>query len=121
LYLSSSPAGVRAEVAARRICIQEYCFRGARIVDLTRDDVSNLICSAFDLAESAGVDGRDGPNTYAFSQFLASILAFRRVDGFLVPGVRGTANHAYSNLVVFRPRARWRSWSRRDGGFVRDA
>jgi len=113
LYLSSTRAGVRAEVTASRLCIQEYRLPGLRIVDLTREDLSNLICSAFDLAE--------GSDTYVFSQFLAGILRLRRVDGFLVPGVRGTADHSYSNLVMFRPLRRWSVWSCREAGFVRDA
>ncbi len=120
LYLSSTRAGVRAEIAAAALCIQEYRLPNLRIVDLAREDLSDLICAAFDLAEGASVDGRQGSATYAFPQFLAGILRLRRIDGFLVPGVRGNGDQAYSNLVVFRPLRRWHTWSCHEAGFARD-
>jgi hypothetical protein len=119
LYLASTVDGVRAELGSMPLCIQEYQPHGIRVADLTHPELSKLIGAAFDLAEGAGVNHR-GPPDYVWPQFLASILAWSRVAGFVVPGVRGAAGSHYSNLVVFRPEHSWQQWSLREAGFKRD-
>lgn len=122
LYLSNSEEGVRVEVAAGRICIQEYVIYAPplRIADLGSEGASNLLHAAFDLAEKARVPGRSGPATYAFSNFLARSICRSGFDGFIVPGVRGSSSIRYYNVVLFRPERTWRSWSKGPTGFRRD-
>ena len=122
LYLSNSEEGARLEVAAGRVCIQEYVVNAPplRIADLASEEASNLLHAAFDLAEKARAPGWSGPSTYVFSQFLARNICRHGFDGFLVPGVRGNSSIHYRNVVLFRPERAWRSWSKGPTGFRRD-
>jgi hypothetical protein len=122
LYLSNSEEGGRLEVAAGRVCIQQYVIYAPplRIADLGSEGASNLLHAAFDLAEKARVPGWSGPATYAFSNFLARSICRSGFDGFIVPGVRGISSFHYTNVVLFRPEGTWRSWSKGPTGFRRD-
>jgi hypothetical protein len=122
LYLSNSEEGVRLEVPPGRICIQQYVIYAPplRIADLGSEGVSNLLHAVFDLAERARVQGRSGPATYAFSNYLARSICRCGFDGFMVPGVRGSSSIRYYNFVFFRPVGSWRSWSKGPTGFRRD-
>lgn len=122
LYLSDSEEGARLEVAAGRICIQQYAIHAPplRIADLASEEASNLLHAAFDLAEKACVPGWSGPATYVFSQFLARSICRSGFDGFIVPGVRGSSSIRYRNVVLFSPEGTWPSWSKGPRGFRRD-
>jgi hypothetical protein len=122
LYLSDSEEGVRLEVTAGPICIQQFLVPAPslRIADFAPEEVSNRVHAAFDLAERACVPGRDGPNNYAFSQLLARSIFRAGFDGFIVPGVRGNSSVRYRNVVLLKPDRAWQSWSAGPKGFRED-
>lgn len=122
LYLSTSEEGVRLEVRDGPLCIQRYNIDSSRlrIADFASAMASNPLQAAFDLAESACVLGRIGPQNYRFSQFLARRICSSGFDGFIVPGVRGNGTIRYKNVVLFHPEERWSSWSSGPLGFRRD-
>jgi hypothetical protein len=118
LYLCDSEAGVRREMGGK-LCVQEYRLPldHLRIADLASPDLHNFLCSAFDIAESAKVPGRSGLDTYRFGQLLANLVVRAGFDGMILPGVHGDPSFLYRNIVLFRPRRRWKSWSCKDVGF----
>jgi hypothetical protein len=118
LYLCDSEEGVRREMSGN-LCFQEYRLPldQLRIADLASPALHNFLRSAFDLAECAKVPGRAGPDSYRFGQLLASLVSRAGFDGMIVPGVHGDPNLLYRNIVLFRPRGRWKSWSCQDAGF----
>jgi len=123
LYLSTTIDGVRRELRdprEPRLCIQEYVVDNVRIADLSSPGLPMRLQAAFELAESAGVEGRGEPATFALAHHLADSIFSCHYDGFLVPGVRGDASSRYSNLVIFLPDLHWERWSRRHTGFHRD-
>jgi len=101
--------------------VQEYLVPPdtLTILDVTpgRGNSPDFLDSVFDIAESACVDGRPGPDDYEFSRLVADIVEKAGFDGFRVPGVRGTRGRWYSNIVISRPGDTWREWSRREEGF----
>lgn len=123
LYLSNSREGVRLEVPSERVCIQQYVIHAPplRIADLVSERASNLLHAAFDLAEKAHAPGWGVPAGFAFSHFLARSICRAGFDGFMVPGVRGSASLRYSNVVLFRPDEMWLSWSTGPTGFQRES
>jgi hypothetical protein len=122
LYLASTEQGIRNELAKTScLCIQEYLVGDLRIVDLSNSEISDRLHTAFDVAESACVDGRVGPKDFTFSNYMADRIRDLGCDGFLVPGVRGESTHHYRNLVVFDPEPKWRQWSLGEVGFKRDS
>ena len=50
------------------------------------------------------------PNKYFKSQILAELISKSGFNGFLVPGVRGSIENRYNNLVLFDPNLQWRQW-----------
>ncbi len=108
LYLSYEHAGVRAEMGRHaKIGTQLFCARYRPVesldcVDLSDARVHPALQLAFDRAERLDVD-------YEAAQRLADVARELRIDGIIVPGVRGTKAHHYKNLVIFRC-TDWASW-----------
>ena len=75
LYLADSVEGVRLELSAPRLCVQEFRIDPSvlKIADLSSPLVPNVLAVAFDIAESSFVTGRAGRPDYAFSQLLATL------------------------------------------------
>ena len=44
------------------------------------------------------------------SEVYGAQIVAERFDGMAVPGVRGNGSQGYSNIVIFRPSGRWRTW-----------
>lgn len=121
LYLCDSVAGVTREVtrtADTRLCVQRYEIpaKALRLLD-GAGQVSELVGAAFDMAESAGVDGRIGPSDFQFGHVVAELVREAGFGGMLTPGVRGDAELKYRNVIVFEPGDRWIEWSQKDEGF----
>ena len=121
LYLCDSVAGVRREVtrnAGTRLCVQRYEIpaKALKLLDGS-GQVSELVGGAFDMAESARVDGRVGPSDFQFGQVVAQLVREAGFGGMLIPGVRGDAELKYRNVIVFEPGDRWIEWSQKDEGF----
>ena len=107
LYLSSTEAGVRAEIQAplgRTLMSHAFAIPAeVLIADLTRNDIDPLIANAFDRAEHTD-------STEYFRSNVLAHLVSSRFQGMLVPGARGTRDNQYSNLVIFSPRDLWPNW-----------
>lgn len=114
LYLSDSEEGVRREQDAWLIegvrYVQRYRLPLDQLVvaDFTLIPPDHFATAVFSLAEGCKVSGR-GPDSYLFSQTVASIIA-SAFDGMCVPGVRGDPNFHYSNVVLFHPYPTWQAW-----------
>ena len=120
LYLSSRAKGAMLEVEAQSVCIQKYSIPCSstqmKIADFNSRHLSNLLGAAFDLSESSVVPFRLGFSNYKYSNFLASTLKRFKFDGFIVPGVRGSPEFQYFNVILFHPEA-WRQWSEKESGY----
>lgn len=117
LYLSASRQGVAAELdhlkaTDKILYCQDYAVPTAelRIANFASPNVSNFVQIAFDSAEHASHPGATDKRNYLFSQKLAQIVVKTGFSAMLVPGVRGSQNNRYTNLVVFSPGERWKSW-----------
>lgn len=122
LYLCDSIGGVHRELnpgEGTKIFLQEYMLRssGLRLGDLAASDLTEFVKAVFDVAENSAVEGRVGPTTFLFTQVVARIVREAGFDGMVVPGVRGTTDFKYRNVVVFDAKNRWAEWSGRDAGF----
>ena len=91
--------------------------RDLRLGDLAASDLTEFVKAVFDVAENSAVEGRVGPTTLLFTQVVARIVREAGFDGMVVPGVRGTTDFKYRNVVVFDATNRWAEWSGRDAGF----
>jgi hypothetical protein len=107
LYLASSDDGVRSEVQVPpgRVLMSQGFFvpTDLRIADLTNNSIDPFIANAFDRAEH--MESAE----YFRSNVLAQLVS-RQFQAMLVPGVRGSRQNRYSNLVVFSPEELWRRW-----------
>lgn len=112
LYLASTVCGVAAELARhRREGMQLFCQRfsvdldALKVADLRATENIPIFQICFDYSERERDSAR-----YFKSQILAESIAMAGFNGFLVPGVRGTKENRYHNLVIFEPEAQWRGW-----------
>lgn len=111
LYLASTVAGVAAELERHRHDGM-YLFCQSLSVDLQSLKVADLAADSmpifqicFDYSELE----RDAEK-YFKSQVLAELISRAGFHGFLVPGVRGSKENRYQNLVLFDPELQWREW-----------
>ena len=111
LYLASTVAGVAAELERHRqngmlLFYQSLSIdlQSLYIADLAADSMP-FFQIIFDYSELE----RD-PEKYFKSQVLAELISQAGFDGFLAPGVRGSKNKLYKNLVLFDPESQWRKW-----------
>ncbi|MDP1978711.1 RES family NAD+ phosphorylase [Undibacterium sp.] len=117
LYLATTRKGVAAEFAndetADRVL---YCLdyvvitAGLKIANFACAGLSNFVQIAFDYAEHADESIATDKRNYLFSQTLAHIVAKAGFSAMLVPGIRGSPENRYSNLVIFSPGDLWLSW-----------
>jgi len=114
LYLSDSEEGVLREFKAWHVEGIPYVMRyrlpldKLNIADFTRIPDDHFVAAVFSKAEECMLDGR-GPDSYVFSQLVAELVV-PHFDGMRVPGVRGTRDTWYSNVVIFRPYPDWPDW-----------
>jgi hypothetical protein len=116
LYLSTSSAGVHAELSHhysdgptfyyQRFSID--CVQFA-VADLTAESLPNILHLTFDMSERVHESAR-----YFTSQVICEIVGACGFSGMFVPGVRGSPKNRYSNLVVFSTEDQWRSWVNSD-------
>lgn len=109
LYLASTPAGVWAELTHRGPCplfCQEFIvdLSSMRILDASCSTLHNFLQHAWDAAERLEL------REYMFSRALAKLVRAAGFEGMVVPGVRGTRDGRYCNLVVFEPEPHWQDW-----------
>ena len=111
LYLCESKASVAREPIAGDgpLWIQWFILPTNRLViadfsSLRADDFASKVFWFAELAGNAGVAHRSG-----FSRLVASLVG-QMFDGMRIPGVRGSHDVCYSNIVVFRAELRWRDW-----------
>jgi hypothetical protein len=126
LYMCSTKEAVALEKPGNGIlCIQEYVLPTDKMAILDararQSSRPEFLDSIFDLAESCCVEGRKGRDDFKFSQLIAQLVASAGFDGFIVPGVRGKRQFWYTNIVIFKPGAAWRDWSKREAGFERQS
>jgi hypothetical protein len=121
-YLADSIDGVMRELQDRGRPLTIQCFALdrtlLRLVDLNAHDVATYVQAVFDVAESACIDGRGGPNDFKFSQTVAETVTESGFDGMIVPGVRGDAALHYRNVVLLRAH-RWLAGATPVGGLIR--
>ena len=66
-----------------------------------------FVNSVFWFAEGAGELGSNV--SLSFSQIVSELVA-HRIDGMVVPGVRGDDRVKYRNVIVFNPHPKWPEW-----------
>jgi hypothetical protein len=116
LYLSTTIAGVAAEMNRyQRKDSHLHCQRfmldmnNLAVAELSRDDCAPILAITFDYSELE----RD-PAKYFRSQGLAEVVERCGFDGMLVPGVRGSNDNRYHNLVMLGASDRWKQWVDKD-------
>lgn len=108
LYLGRDVRGLSAEMAHYPRPGQQYYFArylstdSLSLVDLSDANAHAALHLAFDRAERLDVD-------YEPAQLLADVIRELGIDGIIVPGVRGSPDHHYCNVVVFRCLG-WEDW-----------
>jgi len=111
LYLSESERAVGREPisGSGQLWVQQFLLPTDQlaIADFSSLSADDFASKAFWFAELAGNAGV--AVQLCFSQLLGSLVQ-QRFDGMRVPGVRGSNETRYSNIVVFRAEARWKSW-----------
>lgn len=115
LYLATSENGVLRELCLGQPASDLYCqkFRlppgKLQLADFSNHELANFVHIAFDYAEyglgSGGVNDRE----YGFSQVLGEIVEAAGYEGMIVPGVRGTRDSRYLNIVLFSTES-WEEW-----------
>lgn len=108
LYLGTDRHGVIAEMA-RFTRPGTHCFyaryspiEALKMVDLSDPSAHPALHHAFDRAERLDVQ-------YEPAQRIADVIRELRIDGIIVPGVRGSTDHHYTNIVVFNCHD-WAAW-----------
>jgi len=110
LYLCSSCDGVKREIGeiveGKQLWIQEFRIPPeTRLADARSLPRDSLAAAVLWLIESA----RDRAIRPQLGVRIVQIVG-SHYDGIIVPGVRGDPDALYSNLVLFRPADRWRSF-----------
>lgn len=110
LYLSDSTYGVHAELKESIdtepfLFCQKYHINSSAIdiVDLSSRTLSPLVSQAFDKSE-LNID----QGSYWKSHIIAELVKQAGFNGMIVPGVRGTQNNHYRNIIIFCPEEKWR-------------
>ena len=121
LYLCTKNYGVAYEKREdsnpiRDLFCQEYMLDLSvlRLADFADRKLDNFIQIVFDYAESGMGDGNIDKSEYLFSQVVAAIVEQKGFSGMLVPGVRGTPEHRYQNVVIFNPEIIWKQFVNMD-------
>ena len=111
LYLCESEPAIAKEpiTGSGPLWVQRFVLPTDQLViadfsSLRADDFASKV---FWFAELAGNDGV--AVQFSFSQLVAASVG-QHFDGMRVPGVRGSNDTRYSNIVVFRAEARWKQW-----------
>ena len=111
LYLCDSQSAIANEPIAGSgpLWVQSFVLPTDQLViaDFSSLRADDFVGKVFWFAELAGND--DVAVQLCFSQLIASLVG-QHFDGMRVPGVRGTHDTRYSNIVVFRAEARWKQW-----------
>ncbi len=89
--------------------VQKYLLpmKSLKIGDFRTERSREFISQVLWFAEHAG----EATNTcsFSFSQFIAK-LVMEKFDGMLVPGVRGSSEFRYYNIVILRRLDEWETW-----------
>ena len=111
LYLATSVDGVRLEVTNSAAdlagaSVQSFEIDGTklRIANFVASTLSPIIAESFDISERTGLGVG-----YEKTSLLAELVG-SRFGGMIVPGVRGSREVRYSNIIIFQPGERWRDW-----------
>lgn len=111
LYLCESQEAIANEPIAGggQLWVQRFLLPTDRLAipDFSSLRADDFASKAFWFAELAGNDGVAVKR--CFSQLVASLVR-KQFDGMRVPGVRGSNDTSYSNVVVFCAEARWKPW-----------
>ncbi|MBW2741441.1 MAG: RES family NAD+ phosphorylase [Deltaproteobacteria bacterium] len=114
LYLCTTKYGAAYEKQEdsnpiKDLFCQEYLLDLAvlRLADFADPSLDNFIQIVFDYAEYGIRDGKINKDEYLFSQAVAAIIGGKGFSGILVPGVRGTPERRYQNIVIFNPGEIW--------------
>lgn len=111
LYLCESEGGLAREPIAGDgpLWIQRFVLPTERlsIADFSSLHADGFASKVFWFAELAG--NEDVVQRLHFSQLVASLVR-QKFDGMRIPGVRGTHDVRYSNVVIFGAEPSWRDW-----------
>lgn len=108
LYLGMDVPGLGAEMAEQAKPGEHYYYArylpvdSLSLVDLSDASAHAALHLAFDRAERLDLN-------YESAQRLADVVRELHIDGIIVPGVRGTIDYHYSNVVIFNC-ADWAMW-----------
>jgi len=121
LYLCTTKYGVAYEKQEdsnpiKDLFCQEYLLDLAvlRIADFADPNLDNFIQIVFDYTEYGIRDNKINKDEYPFSQAVATIVWEKGFSGMLVPGVRGTPERRYQNIVIFNPEKIWKEFANMD-------
>lgn len=121
LYLCTTNYGVAYEKQEdsnpiRDLFCQEYILDLSvlRLADFADPKLDNFIQIVFDYAENGIRGGNIDKSEYLFSQVVAATVEKKGFSGMLVPGVRGTPEHRYQNVVIFKPEIIWKQFVNMD-------
>jgi hypothetical protein len=121
LYLCTTKYGAAYEKqedsnSIKDLFCQEYLLHLAvlRLADFADPILDNFIQIVFDYAEYGIRDGKINKDEYLFSQEIAAIVGEKGFSGMLVPGVRGTPERRYQNIIIFNPEAIWKEFVNMD-------
>ena len=125
IYLSDSYESLRNELKTNSILIQKYLIPidKLKIADLSSSNKSlnNSLGLVFDMTEngktSSGYNfeeilGKKGKCQYCISQEISNIFLKNGWEGLYIPGVHGTKEKYYNNLVIFNEAVKqWHNWA----------
>jgi hypothetical protein len=120
LYLTDRPEAAALEARGDgHLFVQLFIVpaKELQILDAVPVERPGFVDSVFDAAEECGLDGRSGPSDLSFPRLVARLARQAGYDGMRVPGVRGSIELRYTNLVVFDPMPHWERWATGDAGF----
>lgn len=121
LYLCTTKYGVAYEKQEdsnpiKDLFCQEYLLNLSvlRLADFADPALNNFVQIVFDYAEYGIRGGKITKDGYLFSQAVAVIVGEKGFSGMLVPGVRGTPERRYQNIVIFNPETIWKEFVNMD-------
>jgi hypothetical protein len=121
LYLCTSSYGVAYEKQEDKkpikdLFCQEYILDLSilRLADFSHHSLDNFIQIVFDYAEYGMRRGGIDKDDYTFSQIVSDIVNQCGFSGMSVPGVRGTPERRYQNIIIFNPEVIWRRFVNMD-------
>jgi hypothetical protein len=117
LYLCTTLSGVALEIQddskeRSALYCQEYLLNGTslRLANFADKNLNNFIRVVFDYAENGLRFGAIDYDDYGFSQIISCMVKTSNFSGMIVPGVRGSKEHNYNNIILFNPADIWQKY-----------